>query len=295
MTRWLISAPVWGERYVNVFCAAVLPAINRAAEALLARGDEVRLIVHTDQREKIAAQTPLQCDTHPVPAGLRDFDCLSQAHREVLRMGCRGDIVALMTADAVINAEGLDYAAGVLDNPQIKLVMCAAMRALEEGRIPSTEGRVLTRWAWANRHPITDQTVFPAGRAGDLSRMHFTDGQSVTSRICLPHPLAVRIDGRALSFTPTVDVNLMNHFDRTEIHLATDCEKLSLFELSPRDKTDRVVPQTIAERLAAGQLRVPDPLQRWCLGHRVVIVKPGRDCGDEALVQKIYDQHGGAA
>lgn len=298
MTRWLISAPVWGERYVGVFCATTLPAINVAAQRLLHwaahAGEEVdvRLVVHTDQPARIAAQTFLPITLRPVPAGLRDFDCLSQAHREVLGMGCVGDVVCLMTADAVLVESGYEYAAEVLRNPQIGLVMCAAMRALEEGHIPSTEGRTLTRWAWANRHPITEETCWPDGRAGDLSRMHFTAGGSVVSRICLPHPLAARIDGRPLAFTPTVDVNLMNCFDRSEIHLATDCEKLSLFELSPRDKTDRKVQRTIAQRLRAGELRVPDPLQQWCLGHRVVIVGPARDCGDDELVRTIYQQHG---
>ena len=90
MARWLISTPVWGERYVNVFCATTLPAINAAATPLVAAGHDVRLVAHTDQPEKIGAATNLAFDPRPVPAGLRDFDCMSQAHREVLGMAVMG-------------------------------------------------------------------------------------------------------------------------------------------------------------------------------------------------------------
>ena len=297
--RWLISVPVWGERYVNVFCATTLPATNIAARELIAssahagRPVDVRLVVHTDRPEQIAAATDLPCDPRPIPAGLRDFDCMSQAHREALAMACRGDVVSLMTADAVPVSGSLAYAAAVLANPQKMLIMCAAMRALEEGHIKSTVGPEFMAWAWANRHPITEQTIWPLGQAGDLSRMHFTDGEAVVTRMCLPHPLAVRIDGRPLAFTPTVDVNFMQCFHHSEIHLARRCDECALVELSPRTKTDRVVSKSIRERLRAGELRVPDPLQRWCLNHRVVITGPDRDCGDDAVAAQILLQHGG--
>lgn len=302
MTRWLISVPVWGERYVNVFCATTLPAINAAISRLImqeaheGRPVDVKLVVHTDCPEKIGAATdPGWYDPHPVPAGLRDFDCMSQAHREVLGMACKGDIVALMTSDAVPVVGALAYAAKILDDPHKKLVMCAAMRALEEGHIRTTEGVPFMRWAWKNRHPITEQTIWPRGHARDLSRMHFTDGEIAVTRMCLPHPLAVRMDGRRVAFTPTVDVNFMQCFDRTEIHLATRCEECGLVELSPRSKTDSLSPKTIQRRLEDGELRIPDPLQRWCLSHRVMITGPERDCGDDAVVETIRLQHEGSA
>jgi hypothetical protein len=282
-----------------VFCATTLPAINIAAQRLIEQSFlaghpvDVRLVVHTDCPEQIMAGTQLTCDPRPIPAGLRDFDCMSQAHREALAMACRGDVVSLMTADAVPVAGALAYAAAVLENPQMMIVMCAAMRALEEGHIKTTEGPEFMAWAWAHRHPITEQTIWPEGHAGDLSRMHFTDGEAVTTRMCLPHPLAVRIDGRPLAFTPTVDVNLMQCFHHSEMHLAPRCDECALVELSPRSKTDNVVTKTIRERLRAGELRIPDPLQRWCLNQRVIITGPDRDCGDEALSDHIQLQHGG--
>src|SRR3990167_8810736 len=120
MVRWLISVPVWGERYVEEFCAAALPALERSVIALTkARPDiDVRLIVHTDSPDRVRGATGLTVEARPLPVGLRDFDCMSQSHREVLSSGLRGDIVVLFTAGAVISEGGLLYCAATLDNPR---------------------------------------------------------------------------------------------------------------------------------------------------------------------------------
>lgn len=280
-TRWLVSVPVWGERYVEEFCAVALPALTRAVDALRAapgrEGLDVRLVVHTDQAERVRAATSVPVDSRPVPAGARDFDCMSQAHREALSLGLLGDVAVLMTAGAVISERGLLYCAGVLDNPQKFLVLCAVPRVLAEGALPDTaDARSLMEWAWVNRHPMTVECTWPHGRSRDLSRTFFVGPLgSLVTRQALPHPLAVRIDRRPLRFTPTVDANLIHCFDPTEMHVATMSDELAVLKLSPADKGFDLAGATMAERAARGELVISDPYQRWCLSHRIHLLARG--------------------
>ena len=295
MSRWLISVPVWGERYVEEFCAAALPTLQSAAGVLnMTHAVDVRLIVHTDQPDRIRTATSLVVETRPVPAGARDFDCMSQAHREVLATGMRDDVVVLLTAGAVISGNGLRYCADVLaDNSQLHLILCAVPRVLQEGPLPDTaDARGLMAWAWDHRHPIVTDCTWPDGRSADLSRTFFEREGTVVTRQCLPHPLAVKIDGRRVNFTPTVDANLMQCFGLSEMHLVQDCKALALIKLSPPDKGHQLVAGTMRARLENYELRIPDPVQRWCLGHKVVLVGEPRDCGDAAFVEKIMSLGG---
>lgn len=294
MTRWLISVPAWGPRCVDVFCATALPALERAVLRLARRGEvDPVVVVHTDAPEQVRqAATEIRIEARPVPAGLRDFDCLSQAHREVLGMACRGDVVVLLTADLVISAAGLEYCRRALATPQKMLVACAGVRALQEGRIPGTESAPdLMRWAWENRHPITQACSWPDGDSADLSRVYFEKDGAVCSRLALPHPLAVEIDGRPLKFTPTIDANLIQCFDPIEVHMATDCRELALVELSPRDKDYGRHPVPLYQRVANGGFAVGDPLQRWCMRHPMLLVgDPASDCGDSVLDRTLADR-----
>lgn len=289
MSRWLISVPAWGDRCVEVACAAALPALERAVVRLRAREGgfvDPRVVVHTDRPDRVrAAATRIAIEPRPVPAGLRDFDCLSQAHREVISMACGGDVVVFLTADLVISEQGLVYCDEALAGPQKRLVACAGVRALQEGRLPDTgDAAGLMRWAWDNRHPMTEACRWPGGDSADLSRMYFADEGSVVAYLALPHPLAVRVDGRTLRFSPTVDANLIQCFGPVEIHVARTSDRLALVELSPRDKDFQRAPRTMELRLAEDRIKVPDPLQRWCLAQRVSLVGPPRDCGDAAAI-----------
>lgn len=295
MTRWLISVPVWGERYVDEFIAAALPSLDRAV-ALLARVRDVdaRLVVHTDQPERVRGAAACQMEIRPVPAGARGFDCMSQAHREVLALGMRGDTVVLLTAGAVISEHGLAYCAEVLENHQIRVVLCAVPRARAEGPIPDTaDAQALMAWAWEHRHEMTDECTWPDGRSTDLSRTYYTseDGLTVATLQALPHPLAIRIDGRGLRFTPTVDANLIHCFDPSEMHVASDCNLLALVKLTPADKGFELAGASMADRAAAGQLIIGDAHQRWCLSKRITLVRgEGAVCGSEEFVAAVRER-----
>lgn len=295
MSRWLVSLPVWGEQYVEECCAVVLPALDRAIRALEASGvEDVRIIAHTDQPDRLLAASGSNIECYALPAGVRYFDCMSQAHREVLNTGLRGDVVVPLTAGAVVSEQALVHCAGVFTNPRLHVVLCAVPRVLAEGVLPDTaDARDLMHWAWNHRHPITRESTWPSGRLRDLSRTHFELAKSVVTRVCLPHPLAIRIDGRPLSFTPTVDANLIQRFDRSEMHMVQDCRRLAVIKLSSADKGYDLAADTMAERLAKYELVIADPLQRWLLDHPVTLVGPAQDCGDVDFVEKIMKVSGG--
>lgn len=293
MMRWLISVPVWGERFVDEFCSSALPPLDRAVAALqAARPDiDVRVVVHTDAPERVVGASGSPVDCRAVPAGARTFDCMSQAHREVLSLGVRGDVVVLLTAGAVVSEQSLVYCANVLDNPQLRLVLCAVPRVLQEGQIPDTaSASELMRWAWDHRHPMTRECTWPDGRSADLSRTYFEGPLGVVTRQALPHPLAVRIDGRRMGFTPTVDANLIHCFDPIEMHVTADCNHLAVFKLSPADKGYELS-DTIANRAASGALVIGNAHQRWCLSHRIVLCgAPDLECGDDAFLAAIRER-----
>lgn len=291
-TRWLISVPVFGARYVEECCATTLPALQRAVEALEAARDvDVRLIIHTDQPDRVRGAVGTPVEPYPVPAGARDWDSFAQAHREALALALAGDVIVLLTAGAVISEQGLVYCADVLENPALRVVLCAVPRVLNQNLLPDTaDAAAFMAWAWENRHPMTTECTWPDGRSVDLSRTFFvgTDGDVVTRQI-LPHPLAVRADGRQLRFTPTVDANLMLCFDPSEMHMTPDCAKLALVKLTPLDKGYDLAEGTMRERAESGKLSVTNLQQRWCMSKRVLLRGRGtaRGCGDALFIGAI--------
>jgi hypothetical protein len=292
MPRWLISVPVWGERCVEIFCGTTLPALEKA---MLRLPIESHLVVHTDSPRRIAdGATEINVEARPVPAGARDFDSLSQAHREVLGMACNEDRVALLTADLLISEQGLEICEEILDGPGKNLVVCCGIRALQEGRLPDThDAASMMQWAWANAHPMTQASTYPDGLSSDLSRLYFEDHGHIIARLALPHPLAVKMDSRPLPFSPTVDANLIQNFNASDTHVIIDSNRLALVELSPRDKDFQTTSGTVRERLLSGEFVIGDPAQRWMAKHRIslcgtgALPSPGRD--DRVMMEVLKD------
>ena len=175
-------------------------------------------------------------------------------------MACRGDVVVLLTAGAVVSGESLVYcAARFADNNRLRVMLCAVPRVLAQGQIPDTrDAEALMSWAWDNRHPMTDECTWPGGRSADLSRTYFVGGSAVVTRQCLPHPLAIKVDGRQVRFTPTVDANLIHCFDPSEMHVAVNCKQLAVFKLTPADKGFQLADDSIAHRVEVGAVRVDE-------------------------------------
>lgn len=290
--RWIIALPAWGERCVDVFLRATLPALLAALPGL--RGRPYEFAIWTDQPERVEAVLPGDVPRRllPVPGPDGAFESLSNCHRAALAEARGTDRVLLLTADMVVSREALETCERHLASNR-QLVCCAAMRAVEQPVVPiGAHGRDLLAWAWENRHPMTRDCTWPDGESYDVWRMYFEREGEVAARVFLPHPLACVPRGRATPFSPTIDVNLTSNFSPGVTHMITQPEEGAVIELSPLDK-EYLKTTTMRERLDAGGpscpalIRCGNARHRMFWGRRVVIRGAGGDCGDGEVVRRV--------
>lgn len=289
---WLLSVPVWGERYLRIFEQATLPALKLAAEAL---GRPTTLLVHSDDEAHIRAVVGNafnQVIVRPVPGADRAFASLSDAHREAMRMARPAQRLCLLTADLVMSRNSLYSAERHFQSG--KLIFCCAGVRADDAETPpiGANGPTLAAWTWAHRHPMTRECTWPDGRSYDLWRVYFERDGNVTSRVNLPHPLALVSDGRQIHFSPTIDVNVVTHFRPREIQMVTDPAEAVLTELSPHDKEFLMAEYTMRERFEQGGhacpefIRIHHSTRRWLYGHPIRLVGNG-DASDPGVVARM--------
>lgn len=287
---WIVSVPVWGKRYLDVFFTHTLHSLANASETL---GRYITTVIHTDTPHLFPARFGnVQLQVLPVVDAQSPFDMLSASHRDVIQKARLGQIVALLTADICVSPE-IFVASESYINKGYKLVCLVGMRCLEDAAPPIFEtSREMLSWGWDNPHPMTVESTWPSGRSYDIWRMYFQSGDNVVARVCLPHPFAFIKDKRYLNFRATVDVNFMRNFKFGEIYLVTDPDDAAMIELSPITKGFGMV-ETMQERLVSRANSVPGlselnvPHQRFMLQKRVVIKGKDVSCGEEPVVQRL--------
>jgi hypothetical protein len=280
MSRWLVSVPVWGDRYLDVFRRAALPALIEAKRGF---PGNVRIIVNTEKPEDMRSG---EFEARRLPARPTWWEALSSAHRQIITLASRNDRVMLLTADMVVSREIFTACERLIASGK-NLICCAGMRSLDDNEVPiGASARELLQWGWENRHPLTRACTWPSGQSGDLSRIFFDGGDVVNTRMWLPHPIALKKDSRSLRFGPTVDANLINNYSVHEIHLIADADEAACLELSPADKPFYLI-NSMDERIAGGEIKLSRMLHRSLLQKRVAIVGEGEDAGDAAVVDRI--------
>lgn len=299
--RWLISVPVWGEKFVDVFRMAGLPALNKAVAVLA--GDDVRIILHTDAGDW---QTAVPVEVRPpAPAGSWD-GTMSAAHRDCLDMAQPGDAVVLMTADMILSENALSACRVRFAEFGQKLVCCHCTRAITErwrdAPPADLSSRSLARWGWDNRHDLVRAVTWPDGHSADLSRMYFERDGNVVAREWLPHPLALVKDGRGLPFGPTIDCDLTRNFNLDEIHLSESSDEMAIIDLSPADKfvmTREEFEARFSDGCSMGEIlsrqHLAHDVYRHFLTFRLGLVGEKVDCGDEEAVRQVVADHTRAA
>lgn len=239
MSNWVISAPVWGPRCEQVFLRFTLPAIIAAAEHLK---EPVTLLLHTDNPALGDAWKATGRNMKVFGLAKADpFVMLSTAHRQALSVGrSRSEVkVVLLTADMVISTNALTAArAHFRSGKRCFCVMGMRVNEPTEEQPPYNDSKALLEWGWERRHKMVRECTWPDGKSYDVWRMYFTNGENAICRLFLPHPLVVIPHGgrRELRFNPTIDVDLVNNFPVSQIHLVTRPEEASVVELSPPDK-----------------------------------------------------------
>lgn len=290
--RWVVALPAWGERCVRTLTEHVLPALG---EALRPIGAPVTLLIWTDPPHnfELAGLPHVGVVVRPVPGPDRAFGSLSACHAQALRDAGPRDRVLLLTADMVVSCEVVATCDTYLSQGA-QAVCCCAIRALEDPGPPRgpLSGPELLEWAWENRHPMTRECTWPAGRSYDVWRMYFERGGEVAARVFLPHPLAVVTGGRKMSFRPTIDVNLAHNFSPAVTRMITRPEEGAVVELSPVGK-EFVLTETMATRMetrgpsAPPFVRCTNARHRMFFGKKVVVRGSGGDCGDDEVVRRM--------
>lgn len=302
MSRWSIIVPVWGERYLNIFINAGLPALRQAVRVLRASVPEadVEYVFNTDTMDVSGLRNTdgVPIRGYPVPSDDRAFESLSQSHRAAIARANINDRLVLLTADLVISSSSLlachkQFEAGKL------LVCCMGMRVSDEtvvghGMDPAiyASGRTLLGWGWDHRHPMTRECTWPDGHSYDLWRMYFEKDDEVACRLCLPHPIALVRDSRPVHFAPTIDVNVAMNYTREETHLVTDPAEVAMIELSPPEK-DFIHTESMRYRYDNNAPSLPsfglmvNDRHRHFFGHKIIVKGKGGNCGDQEVVSKL--------
>jgi len=276
--EWIISIPVWGQRYVKIFAEQCRPALLAAAERAQ---HSVRFLIHTDEASSEPIRLSLgqvEHELRPLPKADQWWQQMTLAHREVLKLAQSGVIVMPLTADMIVSPEVFEACARRFNEGK-RLILCCGIRAVDDGTLPNrSSSRELLGWAWAHRHALTTESMWPDGRSGNWTGIYFERDENVVFHARYPHPIAVMPHGHRDRFFPTIDCNYSENFRRDEVHVVTSPDELAAIEMSPREKALEFVDPSFSERVKRGSLQALNEMSGWIYDHRISIQ------GDPALV-----------
>jgi len=274
--EWIVSVPVWGERYVKIFAEQAYPALLAAADRTM---QSVRFLIHTDEESIGALRLVIDSDVFSsLPCGDQWWQRMSLAHRQALAAAKGDDFVMPLTADMVVSPEVFEACERRFAEGK-RLVLCCGIRAIENGTMPDrSTSRGLLEWAWTHRHMLTTECMWPDGKSGNWTGIYFEKDGNVVFRPRYPHPIGVMPYKRRDRFFPTIDSSYSQNFSHAEVHVVTNPDELAAIELSPPEKALEFVGPSFSDRMRSGQLEVMNVMSGWIYDHRISIK------GDPALV-----------
>lgn len=294
MSRWLISVPVWGAGYLRTFADIAAPALLAAVSRI---DEPVKFIVHTDTPDAVRAAL-VAGDVEVRPVGQKPtYVALQESHADVVRSAASGDRVVLLNADLVVSGNLLTRCAEHFAAGRQAVVLLGIRTVIDASRgperlAPGADPERLLVWAWKNRHQIIRDLEWPQGTSLLPTNLFFARGSSIVARAFHLHPAAI-IKHDAIAFSSTIDGDLLDYFSREAIHVVTDPKDCSMYEASPAARRFPVRSGSglgmSPGRVAASMLGRASETHRWLVTHRIGVVGPVVDCGDEEVTAQIIE------
>lgn len=233
--HWHITCPVWGEPYRTIFERATVPA---ALAALDTAGLQATFHVFSDRpfahdlfggHAVVEKPVPLAGELRTGHAN--QYNCLTAAHRHVLRSVPMGDRVLLLNADTAVSVETIavaehHFAAGR------RALVSLGVRALWNGEAPvGATATELLGWCWTNLHPILQDCRWGTGASSHPTTLIFEDGPNAQLHTFYLYPVALVKDRPFAGGRRTIDDDLILEYRPREYHVCGDYE-IGIAELS---------------------------------------------------------------
>ena len=286
--KWLVTIPAWGDRCIKGLQIAVAAARCSADRC----GSQLRFIVHTDDAWRVGlVMKGLETEILPVPPGSEPHGKLGNAHRQAIRHVRNGECIAFINADMVCSQELFGVAEKYFTAGK-RLIMMTGTRTI--GGIPAVgmNSAELLRWAVSNQHPSTTECFFGRGRSTTTSMLYFRRGEDIVLRAFHLHPFAILLDRPIVFSGVTIDADLADNYEQSEIHIITSADEASFAEMSPPERVFRLsqTPMDVNTVLNWAVKGVTSPLHLWFFEHPIAIVGDGKDVGDGVVCDLILSR-----
>ena len=275
-----IAIPAWNEPYVTLALRYTVPAVLVSLAAHRGAGD-VHFIIHTDQRSAFRAALPNQRISFlPVVRGPgssheSNWRAFERAHRDAIEHTPQGALLILLNADIVCSIETVAVVDAALRGGK-KIGMAVGIRTLIDPAAPPPVGAraaELAAWIWQHKHPIIAELVWGAGSSNVPTMLFFDHPDGAVSMHCFHlAPMFMVKDARPLSYSSTIDDNLIENYTATEVAFFRDLE-FSLAEMSPAHKTHGAShPLTVPRVLEFVKQWNMRPVHRQHFRHRFAVL-----------------------
>jgi len=269
MIPWLISVPVYGERYRRNFLSRGLPSLLAALDA--AGNPPTRFLIHTDDKWALARYLPsAPVKFLPPPPGANSSLALANAGRIALAEALPGEAILNLNADLVMSREAISVCASHFAEGKLYVTSHTLRTTLAAPPVGATALDLRT-FGWFNHHRWVDDCTLRRGYAANPAvvylRSHFGD---VYAHCFSLSPFAV-FPSRPITFAgPSMD-EFIDCFETSEVHIAQPSE-FCLVEPCPPS-----LPY-IRRRLRLSPAQVirkapfySTPMMCWQFGHQIVI------------------------
>ena len=284
--NFVIGVPVWGEWYTKIFLQATLPSLNAALESI---SGKARFVIHTDKPESFAdAKFKGDVEFYPVPIGRELYLTFGNCHRELLELADDGDAIVFMTADIIVSQECFINSEKRFDEGKRAIIITAARTLATPEECPiGAKSQDLLAFSFNHLHPVTGGCYWGAGRNIVTWAVYFKGEHGTVLRAFHLHPMVV-LNDRPLYFNrETVDLDLLDRFEKNEIHVVTDPTEMSFAEISGLNKSIPQGQEICINSVVGWAKGNTTPIQRWLFSHKILISGTADDHLDEAPATEI--------